>query len=86
MVLSLQSDCSVYLLSVYFTAIIRTGDQKCPTRCPHPAAAAVPVLAETGGTGQATGEDDPASKPAAGAATAAGCPATKTNKQGRKVN
>lgn len=35
---------------------------------------AVPVLAETGGTGQETGEDDPASKPAAGAATTAGCP------------
>lgn len=44
---------------------------------PYPAAAAVPVLAETGGTGQVTGEDDPASKPAAGAATAAGCPIDK---------
>lgn len=40
--------------------------------------AAVPVQAERGGTGQETGEDAPASKPAAGAATAAGCPATKT--------
>lgn len=40
--------------------------------------AAVPVLAETGGTGQETGDDGPASKPAAGAATAAECPATKT--------
>lgn len=38
----------------------------------------MPVLAETGGTGLETGEDDPASEPAAGAATAAGCPATKT--------
>lgn len=39
--------------------------------------AAVPVLAVTGGTGQETGEGDPALKPAAGAATAAGCPATQ---------
>ena len=45
---------------------------------PHPAGAAGPVLAETGGTGQETGGDDPASKPAAGAAAAAGCPATRT--------
>lgn len=39
--------------------------------------AAVPVLAVTGGTGQETGEGDLALKPAAGAATAAGCPATQ---------
>lgn len=45
---------------------------------PYPAVAAGPVLAETGGTEQVTEEDDLASKPAAGAATAAGCPATKT--------
>lgn len=38
---------------------------------------AVPVLAETRGTGQETGEDDLASKPAAGAATTAGCPTTQ---------
>jgi len=44
----------------------------------HPAAAAAPVLAETGGTGPETGGDDPASKPAAGAATTAGCPAAQT--------
>lgn len=36
---------------------------------------AVQVLAVTGGTGQETGEGDLALKPAAGAATAAGCPA-----------
>lgn len=35
------------------------------------------MLAETGGTGQETGDDDLASTPAAGAATAAGCPAVK---------
>lgn len=38
------------------------------------------MLAETGGTGQETGDDDLASKPAAGAATAAGCPAIKKEK------
>lgn len=41
--------------------------------------AAVPVLAETGGTGPETGGGDLASKPAAGAVTAAGYPA-KINK------
>lgn len=40
----------------------------------HPAVSAVPVLVETVGTGQETGEDGLASKPAAGAATTAGCP------------
>lgn len=38
------------------------------------------VLAEAGGTARVTGEGDPASKPAAGAATAAGYP-VKTCKQ-----
>lgn len=45
---------------------------------PHPAVAAEPALAATGGTGQETGGDDQASKPAAGAAAAAGCPATQS--------
>ncbi len=53
----------------------------------------MPALAEIGGTGQETGEDGPASGPAAEAATAAGCPAKKhnyvstysTNKLGLKV-
>ncbi len=62
----------VYLLSVY----LRTEELQV-LRHPHPAAAAVPVPAATGGTGQETGEDDLASTPAAGAATAAGCPAAK---------
>lgn len=38
---------------------------------------AVQVLAVTGGTGQETGEGDLALKPTAGAAAAAGCPATQ---------
>lgn len=68
-----------FLFCLFIKCVFHCDHQNWRTRWPHPAAAAVPVLAETGGTGQATGEDDPASKPAAGAATAAGCPAT-TNK------
>ena len=45
-------------------------------RWPHHVAAAVPAWAETGGTERDPGDDDRASEPAAGAATAAGCPAT----------
>lgn len=43
--------------------------------CAHLAATAAPVQAATAGTGQGTGADGLALKRAAGAATAAGCPA-----------
>lgn len=43
--------------------------------CAHSAVSAGPVQTETGGTGPETGADGRASKPTAGAATAAGCPA-----------
>lgn len=55
------------------------GPRGCRT---HLAAPTAPVQAATAGTGQGTGADGLASKPAAGAATAAGCPAASrvTNK------
>lgn len=52
----------------------------------HPAEAAEPVLVETGGTGQWTGGGDPASEPAAGAATTAGCPATQHEQENKYFN
>lgn len=66
------------MLILHFLFLITRAEHQRFPGFPHPAVAAVPVLAETGGTGQETGEGDPASRPAAGAATTAGYPETHT--------